>query len=282
VAALRGKPFLLEYRDLYVELAVQHGILKNPIIIGLARWMQNHVLRRADRVVVNSPAYKTHLVKSGIGAEKISVIPNGVDPEMFHPQERGESLRKQYNLENKFVVTYAGALGLMNDIETLLNAAAHCKDDEGTIFILAGGGKERENLENKAAKLELNNVIFTGALPKSQMPELLAASDVCVAILRNAPYLNTTYPNKVFDYMAAGRAVLLGIDGVIRDVVETAKCGVFIKPGEAEAMAHAIKELKKDRERARVMGIAGRKYVVEHFHRDQQAAQFVSLVNEMQ
>jgi glycosyltransferase involved in cell wall biosynthesis len=170
---------------------------------------------------------------------------------------------------------------MMNDIETLLKTASLCADDSTIAFLLAGSGKERENLEAMALQLRLQNVIFTGALPKSQMPELLAASDACVAILRNAPYLNTTYPNKVFDYMAAGRAVVLGIDGVIRDVVEAARCGVFVMPGDADALASAIKRMKSDPASARTMGMAGRAYVVEHFHRDQHAAQFVEIVRTM-
>jgi glycosyltransferase involved in cell wall biosynthesis len=91
----------------------------------------------------------------------------------------------------------------------------------------------------------------------------------------------TTYPNKVFDYMAAGRPTILGIDGVIRQVVEVAGGGVFVPPGCPEALAEAIRGLSRDRARARRMGAAARAYVVEHFDRRRQAEQFVELVQRV-
>jgi glycosyltransferase involved in cell wall biosynthesis len=110
------------------------------------------------------------------------------------------------------------------------------------------------------------------------MPEILAASNACIATLKNIPMFQTTYPNKIFDYMAAGRPTILAIDGVIRQVVEAAGGGVFVPPGDDAALAEAVLSLSHDRQRAVAMGQAARAYVVENFDRHQQAAQFLELV----
>lgn len=281
VARLRRRPFLLEVRDLWPEFIIDMGALKNPWIIAMSRWLERFLYARASHILVNSPAYRDYLINKGITAGKIALIPNGVDASMFDPQAQGSEIRHRYNLDGKFVVTYAGALGLANDIPTILRAAAHLRDEENICFLLVGDGKERKTLERMAQQLALSNVIFTGVQPKSTMPAFLAASDACVATLKDIPMFRTTYPNKVFDYMAAGRPTILAIDGVIRAVIEDAQGGVFVPPGDATALATAIKALSDNPARAQSMGRAARDYVVSHFDRQQQADAFVELVDQM-
>jgi glycosyltransferase involved in cell wall biosynthesis len=281
VAALRRKPFLLEVRDLWPEFAIDMGVLTNRTLIRLSRWLERFLYARATHIIVNSPAYRDYLLGKGLPAEKITVIPNGVDCGMFSPDDDGGAVRAELGLADKFVVTYAGALGIANDIGTILGAAERLRGDAAVQFLLVGDGKERANLEARAKQLGLTNVTFTGPRPKTAIPAVLAASDACVATLQNIPMFRTTYPNKVFDYMAAGRPTLLAIDGVIRDVVEAAQGGLFVAPGDADALAEAVRALSLDRERARAMGRAARAYVESHFDRQQQADQFIALVEHM-
>ena len=123
VAKLRRRPFLLEIRDLWPEFAIDMGILTNPVLITMSRWLEQTLYKKADHLLVNSPAYGDYLANKGVPSEKISCIPNGVDSSMFDPEATGEAIRKRFGLDGKFVVTYAGALGPANDIVTLLNAA---------------------------------------------------------------------------------------------------------------------------------------------------------------
>ena len=278
VAALRRRPFLLEVRDLWPEFAIDIGLLKNTVLIALLRWLEGFLYARARHIVVNSPAYRGYLLEKGISAEKITVIPNGVDPNMFDPSADGCEIRNQFHLDGKFVVTYAGALGLAQDLGTILRAASRLRDQSDVHFLFVGDGMERGRLEGQARELGLSNITFTGSHPKSQMAGFLAASDACVATLKNIRMFRTTYPNKVFDYMAAARPTILGIDGVIRQVVEAAGGGIFVSPGDDEALAEAVRTLKDNRPMAEAMGRAAREYVVAHFHRDQQAKQFADLV----
>ncbi len=281
VAVLKRRPFLLEIRDLWPEFAIEMGVLKNPILIRLSRWLERFLYARATHILVNSPAYRDYLLEKGIPDAKISVIPNGVDPAMFDPDARGERTRDAWNLAEKFVVTYAGALGQANDIATIIGAAERLRNNSQIHFLVAGDGKERPNLEKLVQLSKLTNVTFIGSRPKAEMTDLLAASDACVATLQNIAMFRTTYPNKVFDYMAAGRPTILGIDGVIREVVEKAHGGVFVTPGDDQALAAAVEQLEKHRARSRAMGRSAREYVVRHFNRHDQAQQFAKLLERL-
>ena len=278
VALIRRKPLVVEVRDLWPEFAIDMGVLKNPILILLARCFERFFYSRATHLVVNSPAYRDYLLAKGIPSQKISCIPNGVDPKMFQPESDGASIRKELGLNSQYVVTYAGALGQANDIETILRAADRLREEPKLHFLLVGDGKERKNLESRAKSLGLNNVTFAGSYPKNRMWEVLAASDVCVALLRDIPMFRTTYPNKVFDYMAAGRPTVLAIDGVIRQVMESAEGGRYVPPGDDAALAASICELRNDMAGSRRMGMAARRYVEQHFHREKHAKQLEDLL----
>ncbi len=281
VALIRRKPFLLEIRDLWPAFAIDMGVLKNPVLIKLSRWLEAFLYARAHHIVVNSPAYRDYLLEKDIEEEKISIVLNGVDPDMFDPTADGKAFRKKFNLDGKFVVTYAGALGMANDIPTILQAAKRLKDRENIQFLIVGDGKERPHLEETAKKWHLTNVTFIGSQPKSNMPMILAASDVCVATLQDIPMFRTTYPNKVFDYMAAERPTILAIDGVIRDVIEKSGGGIFVHPADDAALADAILSLHDDQGKVCTMGRDARAYVVKYLNRTRQAAQFVDVLQNV-
>jgi glycosyltransferase involved in cell wall biosynthesis len=267
VSLVRRRPFLLEVRDLWPEFGIGMGVLKNPVIIAMSRWLENFLYARATHILVNSPAYRKYLLEKGIPEKKVTFIPYGTDVEMFNPNVDGTSLRRKLGVEEKFVVLYAGALGAANDIYTILRAADRLRGEPRLQFLLFGDGKERVNIEEEVRRKDLRNVLLAGVYPKRDMPFVLASSDVCLAILQNIPMFRTTYPNKVFDYMAAGRATVLVIDGVIREVIETSKGGVFVEPGDDAQLASTILDLSNDPERVRQMGRDAREYLVMHLDR---------------
>ncbi|MFZ5819363.1 MAG: glycosyltransferase family 4 protein [Chloroflexota bacterium] len=278
LARLKRARFLFEVRDLWPQFAVAVGVLRNPWLIRASEWLERFLYRRADRVIVNSPGFREHVERRG--AKRVDLIPNGADPSMFDPGDEGASFRTRHRLADKFVALYAGAHGLSNDLGVVLEAARMLAGSDVQIALL-GDGKEKANLQTQASAMGLTNVTFAPSLPKAEMAGALAGADVCIAILKPLDEYKTTYPNKVFDYMAAGRPVVLAIDGVIREVVEAAGCGVFVPPGDPSALAEAIRELAADRERARQMGLAGRKYLEQHFSRAAIGEQLVKLLGEL-
>ncbi|MBP1465742.1 heparinase II/III family protein [Candidatus Chloroploca sp. M-50] len=278
VAVMRRRPFLLEVRDLWPEFAIDIGVLKNPVLIKLSRLLERFLYRVADHILVNSPAYRDYLIARGISSDKVTLIANGVAPDMFDPDRRGEAFRAQWGLDGKFVAMYTGALGLANDIPTIVAAAELLQRHQSIQIVLVGDGKERTALEAQVLQRGLTNVLFVGAQPKAAMKDVIAAADVCIATLQNIPMFTTTYPNKVFDYMAAGRPTILAIDGVIRQVIDAAQGGVFVPPGDPASLAVAVLALSTNPETGAIMGHNARRYVTQHFNRADQAKEFERLL----
>jgi glycosyltransferase involved in cell wall biosynthesis len=279
LARLKRAKFLFEVRDLWPDFAVAVGVLKNQTLIKWSLRLESFLYRHADQMVVNSPGYVEHV--KARGAKSVELIPNGADPEMFNPLDKGELFREANQLTGMFVVLYAGAHGISNDLGVVLECAEILGQNPVIRFVLLGDGKEKANLQAQAAQMGLKNVIFLPSVPKSGMGAVLAGSDACIAILKPLDEYKTTYPNKVFDYMAAGRPVVLAIEGVIREVVELADCGVFPRPGDAQDMANAIQFLEAGRKHSATMGLNGRAYLEENFSRENLAQKLSNLFEKM-
>lgn len=281
VSVVRRRPFLLEVRDLWPEFLVDMGLLKNRFLIRASRGLEKFLYARADHILVNSPAYVDYLINKGVARDKITLLPNGVDPTMFDPSSAGNGVRASMKLDGKFVIVYAGAMGPANGLDLLLAAAEELKPDPRICFLIVGDGKERKRLQTAADARRLGNLKFAGAQPKREMPNFIASADACVAVLQDIPKFRMTYPNKVFDYMAAGRPVVLAIDGVIREVVETAGAGIYTAPGDAKSLADAIRFLACHQSEREQMSRNGRSYVEKHFNRSRHSQQFVDLLRRI-
>ena len=276
LARLKRIPLLFEVRDLWPAFAVAVGVLKSWLLIGLSEWLESFLYRRADLVVVNSPGFIQHV--QGRGAHRVELVPNGTDTAMFSPQVDGSEFRKVHELEGKFVALYAGAHGMSNDLGVILTAARKILPRADIRLVLLGDGKDKPALQERARREGLSNVLFLPPIPKVEMPPALSAADGCIAILKPLEMYKTTYPNKVFDYMAAGKPVILAIDGVIRELVEKAGGGIYVPPGDPEALADAILRLADDPQLAQVLGRQARAYVETHFDRSALAARMLELM----
>jgi len=252
VARMRRLPFLFEVRDLWPYF---------------------------DRVLVNSPGFLDHVQSRG--ARGVDLIPNGVDPQAFDPEANGSEFRRAHCLEGKFLVVYTGAHGMSNDLDVAIEAARHLRGDDEIRLVLIGDGKEKPRLVQEAEQEGLRNVLFLPPVPKAEIPRALAAADACLAILKPIEAYRTTYPNKVFDYMAAGKPVVLAIDGVIREVVEREGAGVAVPPGDGAALARAIRDLAADREAAAAIGRRGRAAAETSFNRRRLAQELETLLEAM-
>jgi glycosyltransferase involved in cell wall biosynthesis len=279
LARMKRVPFLFEVRDLWPSFAVQVGVLRQPLLIHLSEWLESFLYRHADTVMVNSPGFIPH-IEARRGC-RVVLVPNGTDPGMFDPGGDGAEFRREHNLGDKFIVLYAGAHGMSNDLGVLLASARILVHRKDIIFLLLGDGKEKPSLVDQAKELNLLNVRFLPPLEKNRMSYAFAGVDACIAILKPIPLYATVYPNKVFDYMAAGRPVILAIDGVIRQVVEEAESGIFVEPGHPAALAEAVLNLAGDPQKARWMGQNGRRYVETHFDRAKIAADLTSIMEQM-
>jgi glycosyltransferase involved in cell wall biosynthesis len=265
LARLKRVPFIFEVRDLWPAFAVGVGILRQPLLIRLSEWLESFLYRKADQVLVNSPGFTKHVQEKG--ARKVQVVPNGADPRMFGSEADGKEAAAPAGGEGKFVALYAGAHGMSNDLQVVLQAAALLQHRQDIFFVLLGDGKDKPLLRQQAQEMKLHNLEFNPPVPKTHMGAALAEADTCIAILKPVDLYATVYPNKVFDYMASGKPVVLAIGGVIREVIEDAEAGIPVPPGNPEALADAVCWLADHPKEAFEMGQRGRSYVEKHFDR---------------
>ncbi|PYI57194.1 glycosyltransferase family 4 protein [Paenibacillus flagellatus] len=268
-------PMVFEVRDLWPESAIDTGVLKNKFLIRAAYIVEKWSYRFAKKINVLTPAFQDKLVREkGVPNEKIIFVPNGADLDVFQPGETDNWVREKYGLNGKFVVSYFGAHGVANHLISLIHAAEACKDLQDVIFLLVGDGMEKEMLQKVAQEKGLRNILFVAPQPKSVMPDFCRASDVCTAVLQKNDTFKTVYPNKVFDYMSCAKPILIGIDGVARELVEKSHSGYFFDPESPMEFRQKLLLLYKDRAHAKQLGEKGYDFVKNNFSRKSLAFEY--------
>jgi len=284
IARCKRVPFVFEVRDLWPEslAAVGMGGDGSPLYRTLAK-IAGFLYRSSDHIVVVSPAFKDHLVRCWrVPAEKISVVQNGVETELFSPRNADPSLRSQLGVEGKFLVSYIGTIGMAHGLDTLIEAAARLRATAPQVeFMLVGEGADRERICALANSRGLTNLHFAGPQPRERIPAYIAASDACLVLLKKADVFETVIPTKMLEFMSCGRPIVLGLEGQARKIVENAAAGIWIMPESAEELAKAIIHLENNRGLGKQLGANGRNYVLQHLSRKQTAAEYIALLEEL-
>ena len=287
VAARRWKvPLVFEVRDLWPEAPIQMGALRSPGAQRLARWLERAVYRSATEIVALSPGMRDGIVAAGVAPERIALIPNASDLDLFSPDLDPGDLRARLGLRaDDFVCAYFGTMGEANDLTQVVEAAALLDarasgvgarapadaagaGERRVIFVLQGDGKRRASLEADVRRRGLDNVVFAPAGDKLAAARLAAASDACMTIFKDVPILATNSPNKLFDTFAAGRPAIVNTDGWQRELVEEHEAGVFARPGDAADLAEQVRRLAADPERVRRYGLNARALAEREFDRE--------------
>jgi glycosyltransferase involved in cell wall biosynthesis len=281
--AKRG-PFVLEIRDLWPESLTAVGV-------GNARSLLQRVLTRladflhrvSDKIVVVTPAFKDYLVENwNVSADKISIVQNGVETDLFKPSLETSRLKEELHAEEKFIVSYIGTIGMAHGLETLVQAAKKLQNSHPDIlFLLIGEGAEKERIVSMTRSLGLSSLQILDQQPREKIPEYICASNVCIVTLKNAPLFKTVIPSKMLEFMACARPVILGVDGQARKIIEDAQAGVFVQPGNAEVLARAIVQLANDAPLCESLGDNGRRYIVQHSTRQQTASRYIQVLESV-
>lgn len=279
-AIVKRTRFVMEVRDLWPAFPIQMGIIRSPWLIWVSQATERFLYGRASHVVINSPGFAPHLRAEGISDDRISLVPNGIDLETFFPHPKEPDFQSQLGMAGKFVVVYVGAHGPANSLDTLLQAAALLRDDRRFHILLVGDGKSKRSLEALRDNLQLANVTFLPPQPKQEIPRILAAADVGFLSLMNIPMFTTTYPNKLFDYLACGLPVLTTVGGVSRSIVEDAQAGEFVAH-DPQAIAERIRWFADHQDDLRTMGANARAAAVRDWGRDAFANDFVRLMDRI-
>jgi glycosyltransferase involved in cell wall biosynthesis len=283
LSVYHAAPAVFEVRDLWPESAVDTGVLTSRPLIWLSYRLEELSYRRSGWVNVLTPAFAEALVKGkGVCPAKVGMIPNGADLDILAPGPKDNQVRRRLGLGGKFVVSYFGAHGRANRVGQLLDAAEVLKDAHPDVrILLVGDGMEKPQLVEDARRRGLDNVVFVDAVPKSQVVDYINASDVCTAVLMKNETFKTVYPNKVFDYMACRRPIIIGIDGAARRLVEDAGAGLYAEPENAPAIVGAILALKQDSRAAEEMGNSGLRYVRAHYDRRALARRYLDAIRRL-
>jgi glycosyltransferase involved in cell wall biosynthesis len=264
VATARRVPLVWEVRDLWPEAPIQMGALRNPLLRRAARFVERFVYRRATRLIALSPGIRDGMVAAGAAAERVELVPNASDLDLFRPAP----------LPERFRVSYFGTMGEANDLTAAVEAARLLPDVE---FMLVGDGKRRAELERGAPP----NVVFTGPVAgKEEVAELAAGSSACLTLFKDVPVLATNSPNKLFDTFAAGRPAIVNMDGWMRELVEANEAGAYVRAGDARALADRIAWLREHPDEAERMGRNARALAERDFDRDELAARALRVLEE--
>jgi glycosyltransferase involved in cell wall biosynthesis len=278
---LRRIPLFFEVRDLWPESAIEMGELSNPKIISVAKWLEKACYGRAKQIVVVTQGIFKRLADRGY-TNKMTFIPNGANVELFqYRAEAGQALREKLDIQDKFVVIYAGIHGLAQGLETVIEAALKLTTNGNIHFLFVGEGPVKHNIVNLAQKNQLINITFHPEVPREQMPDFLSGANVALVPLRRLVLFQGALPSKMFDAWACQCPTLVSIDGEARQVLTAAKAGLYIEPENSEALVVAILQLQNDFAGSRQMGLNGRRIVTEYYSRQAQARQLERILTEI-
>jgi glycosyltransferase involved in cell wall biosynthesis len=280
LARLKRAAFVVEVRDLWPAIFVELGVLRNQMVIRLLEFMELAAYRAAAAVVVVTEGFRDDLVRRGVPAAKVHVIPNGADLARFglHPADNDAARAELGARPGDTLVVYVGAHGISHGLESVAEAAAKLAG-EPIHFAFVGEGAHKERLQARVRDLGLSNVTMRPGVARDHVARLLAAADICLVPLRDVPLFSSFIPSKIFEYLAASRAVIGSVRGEPARILAGAGA-VVVEPEDPGSLAEAVRDLASDPERRAAMGRRGRRYVAEHFDRAELAARYRSILVE--
>lgn len=275
----RRKPFVFEVRDLWPELPKQMGVIKNPIVLVMLSFLEWASYRSAHRCIGLSPGIVEGIKLRGVKHEKICLVPNGCDLNIFGKEStpwRPESIH-----EDDLMAVFTGTHGMANGLDAVLDAAKELKarGNDRVKIALVGQGKLKPNLQARADEEQLDNVIFHEPVNKDKLSGLMRSADIGLQVLANVPaFYYGTSPNKFFDYIASGLPVLNNYPGWLAGMIQDNQCGFSIQPESPKAFADALESALHNKVQLIDMGINSRALAEKEFDRKKLADKWVSWV----
>ncbi|MBI5034849.1 MAG: glycosyltransferase family 4 protein [Chloroflexi bacterium] len=274
----RHIPFIYEIQDLWPETLAATGMMSSP---RMARWIARAaklVHNKSAAITVISPGFKRNLINKGVASEKIHVIPNWADEELYRPVPRDEALAREFGFDGRFNIVYGGNLGAAQALHTVLDAAQRLRDLPDVQIVLIGDGVDARALQDSARQRGLTNLRIVGRQPSERMPFFFALADAVLVHLKRDPVFEITIPGKTTAYLACGRPILCAVAGDAAEMVQMAGAGVTCPPEDPEALALAVRDLyTMPREQREALGDAGRRTFLEKYTRAALVDQYETL-----
>ncbi|HSF53669.1 MAG TPA: glycosyltransferase family 4 protein [Algoriphagus sp.] len=275
----RALPYIFEVRDLWPEAPIQVGAIRNPIVKKLLYSLEKRIYDQSLSMVALSPGIANHLQNISPDRE-VALIPNFSDLKAFFPKVRDQKLAEQIGLEAAFTITYTGALGQVNAVEELLDLAEMAqKQAKNWKFLIMGAGSFEEKLKKISIDKGLKNVRFFSFSSKEKVNDILSLSDLAWISFAHLPVLKTNSPNKFFDALSAGKAILVNHKGWVYELVKTHELGISCLPGKMEAAFSKLEYLEQNRAELDRMGQNSRKLAEAYFSKELAVSRLLEVIN---
>jgi colanic acid biosynthesis glycosyl transferase WcaI len=260
--------YIYNVQEIYPDIAIRLGALRNKYLIGLLLRLERFVYKKASGIAVIAPRMRNRLLRKGVPADKVKVIPNFVDIDDLRPLEKDNDFSRRHGIHNKFVISYAGNVGPAQGLDKFIDVAASLHKEQGIHFMMIGNGVLWNTLEQRVSQLGLTNFTCLAYQPYSLMPKIYAASDIC--LVPQAPETGCdAIPSKVYRIMACGRPVLAFTDSNsdLAHLISSVGCGIVVQGRSSRVLTDNIINAYKNQAQCRRMGELGRAHVEKHYAR---------------
>lgn len=267
ISRLKRAKYVFNVSDLWPESAIKLGVLNSSFLIKLSTWLEGFSYRKSHLITGQTMGIVDSIKSRGFGDDKVHLITNGIDPELFRPENRSEKIRKEFNIDGRFAVCYAGIHGLAQGLETIIEAARELKEHKDIVFVFVGEGPEKEKLINMKNEYNLDNVQFFPMQPKKNMPGIVASMDAAVIPLKKLDLFKGALPSKMFETLACETPIILSVEGEAEELIKKAGAGICVEPENHIQIKDAVLKLYNDADLRKTLGQNGRKFVQENYSR---------------
>lgn len=276
---LKRVPFVFEVRDQWPKIPIEMGIIKNRVIIKILLWAEKVIYKESSAIVALSPGMANGVESALKKVKDIVVIPNSSDTEMFRPDIDDSAIRQGKCWDSKLVLLHFGAMGRVNGLKFVIEAAGRLKSNTEIHFVLVGEGREKASLIKKVEQLGLKNVDILDSVPKEKLVKLVAACDVSMIIVANFSILEHNSANKFFDSLSAGKPVLLNYSGWQRQILEENSAGFGCELCNLDEFVEKVLYFNLHRNQLAEMGRNARRIAIEKFNRDKLAKEAFQIIS---
>lgn len=277
----KAKKYIFEVRDLWPEVPIQMGGVKNKLIQKILYRFEKIIYNNAEHIIALSPGMFDGVIAQGISKDKVSVIPNMAKIDQFYNRYPNTSLAERFGINiNNFNVIYFGAMGIANGLEYIINSAKYLNNDKiaDIEFIFLGNGRIKKDIISLAQKFKLINVHFIDPQPMNITSEIVNLCDCSIITFLDIPILKTNSPNKLFDSLSAAKPVIVNSSGWTKKMVEKHKCGAFVNPDKPEELVRLLQEWKGNPELLEKLGKNARILAENKYDKTLLTKQFVEII----
>jgi len=246
LSKLKRKPWIFELRDIWPESIQSVGAMKHKKALYLLEKIELGLYRDSDRVIAVTNAFKRNLISRGISANKISVVTNGSNMELFSIKDKDQELIKKLNLEDKFIIGYIGTHGMAHSLDFIIKSISKI-DDDSIHFLFIGNGAMKDIIVQLATELNIKNITFLDSISKEEVPKYISIVDISLAPLKKSDTFKSVIPSKIFEASAMRKPTLLGVEGEAKKVIQKYGAGICFEPENEQDFIDKVYELKNNK-----------------------------------